>query len=93
MKIAITGANSSVGKNLLSEIIQHSDLSAIAGVRSEHAIATLPKSERIDNAIISYDNTAELAQQLQGANCVVHLAGILMESKTSSYYSANVTAT
>ena len=37
MKIAITGANSSVGMNLLAQVGQQPDLQFIAGVRSESA--------------------------------------------------------
>jgi len=95
MKIAITGANSSVGQNLLSHIVALDDISAIAGVRSQRAISTLPESPSIEPRIISYDNIDELAGILEGASCVVHLAGILIENNknNSTYASANVAAT
>lgn len=93
MKIAITGANSTVGKNLLDHIAQSGDVSALAGVRSERAAATLPVSPQIENRIISYNNANKLAVSLAGANFLVHLAGILIEAKGTSYQSANVDAT
>lgn len=93
MKIAITGANSSVGLNLLAHIAAETDISIIAGVRSEKAMASLPKSTQIKPCIISYDDADQLAAALQGADCVVHLAGILIENKHTSYASANVDAT
>ena len=93
MKIAITGANSSVGMNLLGQCESRPELSFIAGVRSPSALAALPASDQIDGRCISYDDADALAQSLSGADCVVHLAGILIESKHSKYQSANVEAT
>ncbi|NQV70897.1 MAG: NAD(P)H-binding protein [Pseudohongiella sp.] len=93
MKIAITGANSSVGLNLLAHIASETNISVIAGVRSEKAIKSLPESAQIEPRIISYADATTLAAALQGADCVVHLAGILIESPHTSYASANVDAT
>jgi uncharacterized protein YbjT (DUF2867 family) len=93
MKIVITGANSSVGKNLLKQLADHPDVSVIAGVRSESAFASLPQGPSITPMVIAYDNLAGLTDTLQGADCVIHLAGILIESKHSNYASANVAAT
>ncbi|MFK7862794.1 MAG: SDR family oxidoreductase [Pseudohongiellaceae bacterium] len=93
MKIAITGANSSVGKNLLAQLASLPDTNIIAGVRSPSAFESLPKAESITPAVISYDDAGKLARVLDGADCVIHLAGILIESKHSNYASANVAAT
>lgn len=93
MKIAVTGANSSVGQSLLSHIATQSDISVIAGVRSEKAMASLPTSAQIDARLISYDDEAGLANIFEGVDCVIHLAGILIESRHSTYESANVAAT
>ena len=93
MKIAVTGANSSVGQNLLAHVAESSDIEVIAGVRSERAAASLPGSPRIDARIISYDDVGELAKTIEGASCIVHLAGILIESRATTYESANVSAT
>src|SRR5262249_27003787 len=40
-----------------------------------------------------YDDREALAAALSGAGCVVHLAGILFESRRSTYQTANVDAT
>lgn len=93
MKIAVTGANSSVGQNLLAHVVGETEISIIAGVRSDRAAASLPESPRIEPRIISYENVDALASSLAGADCVVHLAGILIEGKESKYQSANVEAT
>jgi NADH dehydrogenase len=93
MKIAITGANSRVGQTLIQHILDHSEHEVIAGARSQSAFQTFPQSERVHPSVISYDDVDVLAQALAGAQCLVHLAGILMEGKQSTYKSANVDAT
>lgn len=93
MKIAVTGANSSVGQNLLAHIAAHTEHTVIAGVRSKAAFASLPTSSKISPQVIAYDSVADLAQALKGAECIVHLAGILIESKHTTYAEANVEAT
>ena len=93
MKIAVTGANSSVGRNLLARVAETSDISVIGCVRSERAAASLPRSPQIAARIISYDDVGELAETIEGASCMVHLAGVLMESKTRTYARANVATT
>ena len=93
MKIAITGANSSVGLNLLNHIVSATDIDVIAGVRSDRAMKSLPSSPQIDPCIISYQDPTQLAEALEGADCIVHLAGILIEDKNTNYASANIDAT
>ncbi len=93
MKIAITGANSSVGLNLINHIVSATDINIIAGIRSDRAMQSLPVSPQVDPRIISYQDPAQLATALEGADCIVHLAGILIEDKNTSYASANVDAT
>ena len=93
MTVAVMGANSSVGLNLLAHAAERGDLPAIACVRSQHAAASLPDSPRITGRVVSYHDVEELTRAIVGASCVVHLAGILIESKTSTYESANVAST
>lgn len=93
MKISITGANSSVGINLLGHLSEIEGMEVIAGVRSKSAFASLPQSPAVTPTTISYDDSASLEQALAGTDCVIHLAGILIENKHSNYASANVAAT
>jgi uncharacterized protein YbjT (DUF2867 family) len=93
MKIAVTGANSSVGLNLLAQLIRQPELQAIAAVRSDKAKRSIPTAPQVEARIISYSDSTGLAASLQGADCVVHLAGILIADKHSSYSSANAEAT
>ena len=92
MKIAVTGANSSVGRNLLAHVAGRGDIDVVAGVRSRSAAASLPDSPRIDARVISYEDVEELAAILKGVSCMVHLAGILIEGGQSTYQNANVGA-
>lgn len=93
MKIAITGANSRVGQTFIQHILTHSEDTIVAGARSESAFKSFPDSDRVQPCVISYNDVDALAKTLTGADCLVHLAGILMEGKGSSYKSANVDAT
>ncbi len=93
MKICITGANSSVGQNLLSHLADKDGVEIVAGVRSEKSFADLPQSTNITPTTISYEDSASLNKAMENADCVIHLAGILIETKYSNYASANVAAT
>ncbi len=93
MNIAITGANSGVGSILLRHLLSASDINVVACVRSAKAAAALPVSPRISVRAIDYGDRESLSSALAGTSCVVHLAGILFESPTSTYETANVAAT
>ena len=93
MKVAITGANSSVGKNLLVRLSKEEDITIVAGVRNEKVIPELPKSPAIKPTVINYNDIKSLEKALDGADIVIHLAGILIETKHSNYANANIAAT
>jgi len=93
MKIAVTGANSSVGQNLLARVAKETEISVIGAVRSDRAAASLPSSPQIDARVVSYDDIGKLAEAIEGASCLVHLAGILFESRATTYERANVATT
>ncbi len=90
MTIAVTGANSSVGLNLLSHLTDSDDSVVNAIVRSSHASESLPSSPAVRPQIIPYEDVEQLTRSISGASCVVHLAGVLIESRTSTYKKANV---
>ena len=89
----MTGANGSVGKNLLAHASERDDFDVVAVVRSERAAATLPARSRVELRVVAADDVDDLARTLVGASSLVHLSGILIESRTASYEQANVTAT
>lgn len=93
MKLCLTGANSSVGRNLLQHLRQQEGCSAVALVRSAEALAALPQAENIDARAVDYADHAALVDAMRGTQAVVHLAGILFEGKHTRYQSANVEST
>lgn len=93
MNIAITGANSGVGKILLRHLASSADIQTVACIRSTRAAASLPASPRVSACAVSYEDGDGLASAFKGTSCVVHLAGILFESPTSTYATANVATT
>ena len=91
--VAITGANSAVGKALLARVAGRDAPPAVALVRRPEARDGLPASPRITVEVVRYDEPERLTAALSGADSVVHLAGILFESRTTRYETANVEAT
>ncbi len=92
MRIAVTGANSSVGLRLLEQAA-NAGIAVNAGVRSERALRSLPTHDLISPRIISYQEPDSLDALLDECGSVVHLAGILIPGKHTSYREANVDAT
>src|SRR3954469_6333782 len=92
-RIVVTGANGSVGKNLLAHASEGAAVDIVAGVRSERAAAVLPSRPGVEVHVVSADDVDALAQMMAGASSLVHLSGILIESRTATYEQANVAAT
>ncbi len=92
MKIALTGANGSVGRNMLTHLAERGEPS-VAIVRSQRAARELPEADGFDPRVVSYTDPEGLTAALDGVTCVVHLAGILIESRTSTYETGNVAST
>ncbi len=95
MKIVITGANSATGLALLSHLVERNNVEAVACVRSERARQALPSHPAIESHIVDYNDVDKLARVMEGADCVIHLVGILIESRKGggTYKSSNVEAT
>ena len=91
--VAVTGANSAVGCALLAGVAADESLRAAAAVRRPEAVDALPRSPRITPYVMQYTDPISLRAVLAGADCVVHLAGILFESPTSDYRQGNVEPT
>ncbi len=93
VNIAITGANSGVGKILLRHFAGRGDMHVVACVRSTGSMDQLPASPSISTRAIDYADRDSLGAAFDGSGCVVHLAGILFENAASNYQTANVDAT
>jgi NADH dehydrogenase len=93
MKLCITGANSSVGRNLLQHLTQRENHSAVALVRAASGLAGLPSAPNLTPVVAAYEDHAALLAACNGADAIVHLAGILFESKSNTYRRANIEST
>src|SRR5262249_22282706 len=93
VNLAITGANSGVGRILLRHLAARADPHVVACVRSLRSADSLPASPGISVRAVDYRDRDGLADALTADCCVVHLAGILFESPTSTYETANIDAT
>lgn len=92
-RIAVVGANSAVGAALLAQVRDDDAPDTVAVVRRPEVLAGLPQSPRITPRVVDYGRSDRLAEAFAGADAVVHLAGILFESRTSDYRSGNVEVT
>ena len=92
-RIAVVGANSAVGTALLAQVAAGDALDAVAAVRRPEVVGALPQSPRISPRVVDYRRSDDLTDAFAGAGAVVHLAGILFESRTSDYRSGNVEVT
>ena len=102
MRIVITGANSACGQAILRcasqgcESGQGVALNAlVAAVRSERAAQEIRPllGEGSSVVQISYDDPGSLDAAFRGASAIIHLAGILVERRGSTYEQANVRST
>lgn len=98
--IVVTGANGQLGRALLSELARLSDPKASpnerprirALVRSERAketIEALGLDPPPDIAIVDYTNPSEMTAALSGMSRVIHLVGIIKETKGARYVEAH----
>ena len=72
--------------------LERPDLELVACVRSERAASQLPElpEGRGRVAFVDFDDAESLSAAFRGVRSVIHLAGILIETPTTSYESANV---
>jgi uncharacterized protein YbjT (DUF2867 family) len=97
MKIIVTGANSAVGRAILRYGSSEGDGKAkfVAAVRSPGAAEEIRSQfgDRSEVVQIAYSDPASLDAAFKGACAVIHLAGILVERRDSTYEQANVEST
>ena len=94
MRILIAGANSATGQAILRCGSENGAASneLVAAVRSEQAADQIRMRLGPTSTVarISYDDAGSLDRAFQGANAIIHLAGILVERPGSTYQQANV---
>ena len=92
----ITGANGNLGKRLVRELLAGSLDSVVAVVRSERARQALDDlgldasvRERLRVIVLDYTDVAALHAAAIGCDRLVHLVGILKQTKAASYLDAH----
>ncbi len=96
MKVVITGANSAVGRAILRRALRDGTAGLyVAAVRSSRADEQIrQRFGSFDNIVrVSLDDPASLDAAFRGASAVIHLAGVLIEQRGSTYEQANVEST
>ena len=91
-RVLVTGANGALGRQILRALAASGGGRAAAVVRSESAaetVATLPEEARPETHVVDYRDVEGLAKAMVGRDLVVHLVGILKESKRSRYAAAH----
>ena len=78
---------------LLAQVADGDAVAAVAAVRRPEVVGGLPRSPRVTPRVVDYDRSESLTEAFAGSDVVVHLAGILFESRTSDYRSGNVEVT
>ncbi len=94
-RIAVTGANSALGRVLLERARLRPDVEIAALVRSAGAESELGAllNGRTHSVRVDWSDASGLRAACQGASSVVHLAGILIESHATRYREANLETT
>ncbi|CAG0980153.1 NADH dehydrogenase,E; NADH dehydrogenase [Myxococcaceae bacterium] len=91
-RILVTGANGNLGRRLLERLAAEDGPAPRALVRSERAavaVRELRFSDRIELAIADWNDAPALERAMAGCERVVHLIGILKETKATRYADAH----
>jgi len=96
VKVVITGANSAVGLAILRCGRTHGTTTTLVGaVRSDRAAEEIRRRLGVANGVIriAYDDPGSLGVAFHEASAVIHLPGILIERRGSTYEQAHVDTT
>jgi NADH dehydrogenase len=90
--LVVTGANGQLGRALLRDLAAAGQPAVRALIRSPRAAATivgLDLAPAPEARIVDYASPHEMESALAGARCVVHLVGILKETRDTRYVDAH----
>ncbi len=91
MNIMITGANGHLGLQLMRTLnAQQPETAIVAVVRSQRAAKTISDAGiDADIKVVDYTDSAALETAAAGCQTVIHLVGIIKESKTNTFENAH----
>lgn len=90
-RIVITGANGHIGRRLITRMASNYSVRAL--VRSDKAARLLEKTPADEVRIVDYTSASAMTRALEGCVGVIHLVGIIRESRGSNYVDAHENAT
>lgn len=90
MKVMITGANGHLGRKLAKRLTATGEHEVVAVVRSARAAKQVKAGGfPCKTAVVDYADSAALKEAGAGCALVVHLAGIIKETKANSFHKAH----
>ena len=90
MKILVTGANGHLGRRLIRRLLAEARHQPVAAVRSARAAAQLRASGvQCDIQQVDYGDAQSLKQAGAGCQALVHLAGVIKETRGNSFRQAH----
>lgn len=89
----MTGANGALGRVWLEHALARAGVEVVALVRSERAAAQLAAFDRVDVRKVAWSDSTALRDACADTQAVLHLAGILIPTRSESYEAANVDTT
>ncbi|MBT4161506.1 MAG: NAD(P)H-binding protein [Gammaproteobacteria bacterium] len=91
MRIVITGANGHVGRRLIRRLsIESPQAEIVALVRSSRAVAEIRDDGlNAEIHIVDYADASAISEAVGECDVVVHLVGIIKESKSNTFQSAH----
>jgi NADH dehydrogenase len=95
IRIVVTGANSALGRVVIERALLQPEVELVLLVRSARAESELPPvpRDRVRVARVDWSEAAGLRAACEGAAGMIHLAGVLIESRTTRHAEANVETT
>ncbi len=90
MKIMITGANGHLGRKLMKALLATGEHEVVAVVRSDRAAATIRGDGiEVDIRTVDYTDATGLSAAAAGCDAVIHLVGIIKESRANTFAMAH----
>ena len=96
----ITGANGNLGRRLIATLLEEEHNAVVAVVRSERAkiavtdlVLDPAQRQRLTIKVVSYTDVAALHEIASACHKVVHLVGILKQTRQATYAEAHEEST
>lgn len=82
MRIAITGASGFIGSNIVKRLLQDNHQLTLLSHRANPQTSAMPNVKTVAG---STDNDDSLKSAFSGADVIIHLVGIIVETRTKSF--------